>query len=70
MIDKKIGINGIEKTVGFVRGRFANLSWTETSDTFDPSKYYSWLTETNVWQYTFSVLHDVEGMIEIYGGKQ
>ena len=70
VIDKKIGINGIEKSVGFVRGRFANLSWTETSDSFDPSKYYSWLTETNVWQYTFSVLHDVEGMIEIYGGKR
>ena len=68
--DKKMGINGIEKSVGFIRGRFANLSWTETSDSFDPSKYYSWLTETNVWQYTFSVLHDVEGMIEIYGGNQ
>ena len=57
------------KSVDFVRGRYANLSWTETSDSFDPSKYYTWLTETNVWQYSFSVLHDVEGLIQIYGGK-
>ena len=60
--------NGKEESVGFVRGRHANLSWTENFDSFDPSKYYTWLTETNVWQYTFSVLHDVEGMIEVYGG--
>lgn len=56
------------KSVNFVRGRHANLSWTETFDSFDPSVYYKWLTETNVWQYSFSVLHDVEGLIQIYGG--
>lgn len=55
-------------SVDFVRGRHADLSWTETVDSFDPSKYYTWLTETNVWQYSFSVLHDVEGLIQIYGG--
>ena len=55
-------------SVYFVRGRYANLTWTETLDSFDPATYYTWLTETNVWQYSFSVLHDVEGMIQIYGG--
>ena len=57
------------KSVNFVRGRFANHSWTETFDSFDPAIYYKWLTETNVWQYSFSVLHDVEGLIQIYGGE-
>ena len=58
----------LSKSVNFVRGRYANLSWTETFDTFDPAIYYKWLTETNVWQYSFSVLHDVEGLVQIYGG--
>jgi len=27
-------------------------------------------TEANAWQYTFAVLHDVPGMIRLYGGRQ
>jgi hypothetical protein len=56
--------------VGFIRGRFANLTWAEDTATFNPTLHYPWLTETNVWQYTWSVQHDVEGMIRTYGGPQ
>jgi putative alpha-1,2-mannosidase len=58
------------ESVNFVRGRYANLTWTETFDSFNPAVYYKWLTETNVWQYSFSVLHDVEGLVQIYGGAR
>jgi putative alpha-1,2-mannosidase len=55
--------------VGFVRGRHANGSWAETDSSFDPAVYYTWLTETNVWQYTWFVPHNVEDMIALYGGN-
>jgi putative alpha-1,2-mannosidase len=58
----------VSESVNFVRGRFANRTWTETYGSFNPAVYYKWLTETNVWQYSFSVLHDVEGLVQIYGG--
>ena len=56
---------------GFPRPRHANFSWAtfDTTSPFDPTRYYTWLTETTVWQYTFSVPHNVEGMIRAYGGE-
>ena len=56
---------------GFPRPRYANFSWAnfDTTSPFDPTRYYSWMTETTVWQYTFSVPHNVEGMIRAYGGE-
>ena len=55
---------------GFPRPRHSNFSWVnfDPSSPFDPTRYYTWLTETTVWQYTFSVPHNVEGMIRAYGG--
>jgi len=60
--------NVVDTSVGFVRGRHANGSFT-CPDTFDPTIYYKWITETNVWQYTWFVPHDVETMMELYGGR-
>ena len=55
---------------GFVRPRFSNFSWAEPAASLDPVQHYPWLTETSVWQYTFSVPHNVEGMIRAYGGPE
>jgi len=55
--------------VGFIRARHANLSWVGADIEFDPSIHYSWITETDSWQYTWFVPHDVEGMIDVYGGQ-
>ena len=60
--------NVIDTSVGFIRGRHANGTFT-CPDTFDPTVYYKWITETNVWQYTWFVPHDVESMMELYGGS-
>lgn len=60
--------NVIDPSVGFVRGRHNNGSFT-LPDTFDPTVYYPWITETNVWQYTWFVPHNVEDMIGFYGGS-
>lgn len=39
--------------VGFVRGRHGNGSWYGEDANFDPTVQYNWLTEANVWQYTW-----------------
>jgi putative alpha-1,2-mannosidase len=64
----KQGENINHINLGYIRPRYANYSWGEDKATFDEAKYYTWLTETNVWQYSFSVLHDVEGLIQASGG--
>ena len=53
---------------GFMRGRLADGSWRTP---FDPS--YSMheehdYVEGNAWQYTWLVPHDVEGLIDLFGG--
>jgi hypothetical protein len=55
---------------GFVRPRFSNFSWAEPAASLDPVLHYPWLTETSVWQYAFSVPHNVEGMVRAYGGPE
>ena len=54
---------------GFMRGRLADGSWRTP---FDPS--YSMheehdYVEGNAWQYTWLVPHDVEGLIDLFGGE-
>jgi putative alpha-1,2-mannosidase len=54
--------------VGFVRGRHENGTWAESDASFDPAVYYPWLTETNVWQYTWFAPHGMADLIALYGG--
>lgn len=37
---------------------------------FDPFEVNNNFTEANAWQYTFFVPHDIQGMIDVYGGKE
>ena len=52
-----------EKT-GFVRGRKANGDWCEN---FDPTEWGGPFTEGCSWHWTWSVFHDVPGLIKLFG---
>ncbi|MFD1769805.1 GH92 family glycosyl hydrolase [Sphingobacterium suaedae] len=52
---------------GFMRGRLANGQWREA---FDPVEWGGPFTEANAWQYTWSVMHDINGLINLLGGEQ
>jgi len=57
-----------EKTQ-FIRARLINGHWVEP---FDPIEYidkYHVYTESNAWQTTFGVQHDMKGYMELWGGR-
>ncbi len=58
--------NVYDSTTGFMRGRKADGSWRGP---FNP-KQLVWAdyTEANAWQYTWAVMQDVPGLIQIMGG--
>jgi len=64
--------NVFDNSVGFVRGKYANGAWAETS--FDPTEFlYSWMCqpkEGNPWQYTWFVPHDVLGLKQLIDGSK
>jgi putative alpha-1,2-mannosidase len=61
--------NVFDQSTVFMRGRLANGEWIEK---FDPTfVYYEYMyREANAWQSSFSVPHDVAGLIALYNGKE
>ncbi len=59
--------NVYDPQVGFMRGRLADGSWRPD---FDPTEWGGPFTEGSAWHYTWSVLHDVEGLIQLMGGDE
>ncbi len=59
--------NVFDKDVNFVRGRLANGDWLAD---FDPVEWGGPFTEANSWQYTWSVMHDIGGLINLVGGQE
>lgn len=62
--------NYFDKETGFMRGRLADGSWKTP---FDPRVSEHWKTpyvEGNAWQWSWYVPHDVDGLIELHGGKK
>lgn len=57
--------NVFDPAVGFVRGRNEDGSWREK---FDPTEWGGPFTEGNAWHWTWSVFHDVPGLIQLIGG--
>ena len=55
-----------------MRGRLADGSWRMPFDPREVSHQFpdNDFMESNSWQYTFHVMHDVPGLIELMGGKQ
>lgn len=58
--------NTFDWSSGFMRPK-KNGGWEEP---FDPKEVNNNFTEGNSWQYSFFVPHDIEGMIQIYGGAK
>lgn len=59
--------NVFDKTVGMVRGRYADGKWMET---FNADKRESYITEGTPRQYTFYVPQDVTGLCKLMGGAK
>lgn len=59
--------NIFDKETGFMRGRDENGNM---SGSFDPCMWGGDYTEGSAWQNSFWVPHDIEGLCELYGGKE
>lgn len=57
--------NVFDPSVGYMRGRHADGSWTEA---FDPNGDMEYITEGTPKHYSWYVPHDVKGLIELMGG--
>ena len=58
--------NVYDSTTGFMRGRMEDGAWRGP---FNPKVlYWADYTEANAWQYTWSVMQDVPGLVKIMGG--
>jgi predicted alpha-1,2-mannosidase len=56
-----------DKSVGMVRGRYANGRWSES---FNADKRETYITEGTPRQYTFYVPQDVSGLSRLMGGRK
>jgi predicted alpha-1,2-mannosidase len=57
--------NIFDPSTGFMRPKTADGKWR---DPFRPDIEYSDYVETDAWQASFSVPHDVQGLIDLHGG--
>jgi predicted alpha-1,2-mannosidase len=58
------------KNVGFFEGRKADGSWRVPDASYDPQQWGNEYTETNAWNYAFTVPQDPNGLAALYGGQQ
>ncbi len=59
--------NLFDKQTGLMRGKNKDGSFQSP---FNPFKWGDAFTEGNSWHYTWSVFHDVQGLINLMGGEQ
>ena len=59
--------NVFDPSVGLMRGRNQDGSFQKP---FSPFKWGDAFTEGNSWHYTWSVFHDVQGLIDLMGGRE
>ena len=52
---------------GFMSGRDSNGTFPEK---FNPCEWWGPFTEGNSWHWTWCVFHDIQGLIDLMGGKQ
>lgn len=60
-------INVFDGYTRFFRGKQMDGNWDSPFNPFEPGRAY---TEATAWQYRFFVPHDVNGMIQLFGGKE
>lgn len=59
--------NLFDSSTGFMRAKNRNGEFIKN---FDPLKYGGGYVEANAWQYSWSVFHDVQGLIHLMGGRE
>jgi predicted alpha-1,2-mannosidase len=59
--------NLFDPSTGFMRGKNKDGQFQKP---FNPLKWGDAFTEGNSWHYTWSVFHDVQGLIDLMGGKE
>ena len=64
--------NVFDHSTGFMRGRLSDGSWRTPFDPRAVSHQFpdNDFMESNSWQYTFHVMHDMPGLIQLMGGNQ
>ena len=64
--------NYFDPSVGFMRPKLADGAWTTPFTPIEMGHFKQWrdYTESNPWQTTFAVQHDVAGLIELFGGNR
>lgn len=62
--------NYFDKETGFMRGKLRNGNWTTPFDPAFSKHEGSDYTEGNAWQYLWLAPQDVNGLIELLGGKE
>lgn len=60
-------VNVFDGNTRFFRGKRSDGNWQNPFDPFEVGHAY---TEATAWQYRFFVPHDVNGMIQLFGGKK
>lgn len=60
--------NVYDPAVGFMRGRGADGKWSPA--VFNPYEWGGPFVEGNAWHYSWSVFHDVQGLIGLMGGEK
>ena len=63
-------INLFDSTTGFMRGKSALGEWKTPFSPLHANHRDHEYTEGNAWQYSWSVQHDVEGLIQLFGGAE
>ena len=63
----KYYINLFDGSTGFFRGKNSAGMWIPGFDPYEVSNDY---TEGNAWQYSLFVPHDINGLMNLYGGKE
>ena len=58
-----------DKQTGFMRGKNQQGEWVKNFSPTHVDHRTTDYTEANAWQYTWFVPHDVEGLIELFGGE-
>ncbi|MFI5162962.1 MAG: GH92 family glycosyl hydrolase [Sphingobacteriales bacterium] len=59
--------NLFDPSTGLMRGKNQDGSWERP---FNPFKWGDAFTEGNSWHYTWGVFHDIQGLVNLMGGKK
>jgi predicted alpha-1,2-mannosidase len=59
--------NLFDPSIGLMRGKNKDGSWVTP---FNPLKWGDAFTEGNAWHYSWAALHDIQGMVNLLGGKK